>query len=70
MRVHAHYNEVFCLFEELAGKDHDRFRTVIDLGEDGEISGGAERERERGESKTHTEACCNCDTPTNALAAQ
>jgi hypothetical protein len=45
MRVHAHYNEVFCLFEELAGKDHDRFRTVIDLSEDGEISGVL---RERG----------------------
>ena len=35
-RVQAHYEEVFCLFEELAGKDYDRFRTVADLCEMGD----------------------------------
>jgi hypothetical protein len=68
--VHAHYEEVFCLFEELAGKDYDRFRTVVDLGEDGRLA-GAERERERErERKTHTEPCCDCDALTIILATK
>jgi hypothetical protein len=54
--MQAHYEEVFCLFEELAGKDYDRFRIVADLGEEGRLA-GAERETER---KTHTEACSDC----------
>jgi hypothetical protein len=37
--MQAHYEEVVCLFEELAGKDYDRFRTVADLGEDGRLAG-------------------------------
>ena len=28
--VEAHYEEVFCLFEGLASKDYDCFRTVTD----------------------------------------
>jgi hypothetical protein len=31
LRVQAHYEEVFCFFEELAGKDYDCCRTVADL---------------------------------------
>jgi hypothetical protein len=54
------------LFEELAGKDYDRFCTVADLGEEGRLA-GAERERER---KTHTEACCDCDAFTNSLTVK
>jgi hypothetical protein len=57
---------MFCLFEELAGKDYDHFRTVADLGEDGRLA-GAERERER---KTRTEVCCDCDAFTNSLTAK
>jgi hypothetical protein len=64
--VHAHYDEVFCLFEELAGKDYDRFRTIVNLGEDGRLA-DAEREREK---KTHTEVCCEYAEFTNDLAAQ
>jgi hypothetical protein len=59
--MQAHY-EVFCLFEELAGKDYDRFRTVADLGEEGKLAGA---ERERGK---HT--CCDCDGFINSLTAK
>jgi len=62
----AHYEEVFCLFEELAGKDYDRFRTAADLGSEGR-SAGTGREREK---KTHSEACCDCDALTNSLTAK
>jgi hypothetical protein len=51
------------LFEELAGKDYGRFRTVADLGEDGRL-GGVNRERER---KSYAEPCCDCDAPINSL---
>ena len=44
-RMQAHY-EVFCLFEELAGKDYNHFRSFADLGEDVKLV-GAEREGRR-----------------------
>jgi hypothetical protein len=54
------------LFEELAGQEYDRFLTVTGLGEDGRLA-SAESSRER---NTHTFACCDCDAPTNRLAAK
>ena len=36
LRVQAHYEEVFCLFQELSRKYHNCFRTVADLGEMGD----------------------------------
>jgi hypothetical protein len=45
--LQAHHEEVFCLFEELAGKDYDRFRSVVKLGEDVMLAsdeGGREEE--------------------------
>jgi len=53
------------LFEELAGKDYDRFRSVADLGEDVRLAGA-----ERGGKKKQTSACCDCDAVSNNERAQ
>ena len=52
------------MFEELASKDYDRFRSVAELGEDVRLA-AAERERK----KKHTSACCDCDAATKNTTA-